>query len=129
MKRLLLFLALFLTSVSFGQYVNDFRTVTTTGVAQVVTQGYAHPRIINIVNDTTTVLFVKFYDSFAIPYAAKVSPVLTIMVPANSCVKYDIDQSLYFLKGLWVRIGKGVLDADSTYNKYKASPPIVEITY
>ena len=127
MKKIILSLAVLISIHALGQNTN-FRTIKTTGAAQQVTSGYTNPKQINIVNDTATVLFVKCYDQTLVPYAALTHPVLTFMVPASSSLTINLN-TFIFKNALWIRIGKGVLDADSTFNKFKSITPIVEITY
>ena len=107
---------------------SDYRTNSTAGVALKVNTGFTSPYLINVVNDTTTVLFVKLYDQVKQPFSTS-TPVLTIMIPANTAPTIIMNNSLKIVNALWIRVGKGVLDADTSYNHYKNVPPIIEITY
>ena len=127
MKTLLtLALSLFILSQSKAQ--SDYRTTATAGVALKVNTGFTLPRMINIVNDTTTILFVKIYDQTAQPLSTS-HPVATIMIPASSTINLNVYRNILISNTMWIRVGKGILDSDTTWNKWKSFPPIVEINY
>jgi hypothetical protein len=127
MKKLVI-IAIGLFILSHAKAQQDFRTIATAGTAIKVNSGITLPRMINIVNDTTTVLFVKIYDQSTQPFSTS-HPVATIMVPASSTINLNLYRNLFISNNMWIRVGKGILDADTTWNKWKSFPPIVEITY
>lgn len=126
MKTKLLFLVLLISASVMGQ--TDFRADSLVGVPKQVSIGNTVPRLINIVNDTSTVLFVRIYDQVTRPFSTSI-PVLTLMVPANSSSTINIYKVFPITNGLWIRAGKGTLKTDTTWNKWKNIPPVVEIVY
>lgn len=128
MKKTVLLTLLMTMMLTLSAQTTNFRSIALQGVSLKVNGGYTVPQLVNIVNDTTTVLFVKFYDQIVQPFSTS-KPVLTIMVPASSTVTLNTSKIMHFTNAVWIRAGKGVLDADTTWNKWKTFPPIVEITY
>lgn len=124
MKKIIL-LSLFVLSTFVGFSQTWSRTVLSTTTPTRINDGSTTPRIINVVNDTATTVFIKFYDKKTRPYSTD-TPVLTIPVYSKTATINLSDFPLKFRYAMWMRQSKLAVASDTTINTYD---PIVEITY
>jgi hypothetical protein len=131
MKKLTFILAISFAMFAFGtadaQSTPFFRSTTVDTGSVKVNQGPTELKAVNMVNLSTTVLYVKLYNKFSKAYKTD-TPVITYQLQSNAITRASFDGLVgaKFSSGLWIRCTTGSTDTSTAVPSTK---PIIEFGY
>ena len=116
----------------FGQKsFNRFRVKALDTASVQVNQGFTSISTMNIAYSGTSIVYVKFYDSYAKPVLSSATPVITLQLGTSAAISpksLENYADVNFKNGCWIRCATSINDT-ARIGVQPSVKPLIEITY